>query len=131
MYRKIISILILILASLTVLFTGVFPFFSGTIDLNRELLLTFEVVINGIIGIVAGMYLLRKNKTGLLLSKLWSALQIPIIIYGVNGVIAFGINFQQVIKLNITFSSIQDFVLGINFFGLIMLVLVSRIKIDK
>lgn len=79
-------------------------------------------IIVSLLGLIGGIFLIKKKKGGFVLSLLWSVLQIPVI-QGGN----IFINFQQFFELHFTFS-LNNIVIGINFVGVILLVLLLMHK---
>lgn len=100
----------------------------------------YESVVNGILGSIGGILLFLQKKPGLLLSRIWAALQIPVYISGSSNGINIAFYFIQLIFIPITkTTSINRLVdptqsyttVGVNLVGIIFLVLLMLIKPSK
>lgn len=91
--------------------------------------------IAGLLGLVAGILVLKKNKEGLLLSKIWVLLSIPYYIAGTKSGIDFAFAFQT-ITLNLKFTQtspdLQSYTtIGFNILGIIVFILLLKVKFPK
>lgn len=89
------------------------------------------LLLNSVLGIVASIFLFLDKKPGFVLSVIWSALQIPLIQVFSYSVPVFIFDLFQFLKIHFYFSFTTmtgGYLFGINFVGIILLVLLFYLK---
>lgn len=131
---KFLAIVEIILSCL-VLFPYTFPGAFNHLNIT-----SYEATFNAILGLIAGILLLRRSGHAVLLSKIWSLLQIPYIIIGDNLNIKFAIYFFQGLFFNIPVTHSVARVInplqpyesyGVNLVGILFFILFLKVKFSK
>ena len=97
-------------------------------------IVAYERLLGGILGLTSGVLILLKNNTGLLLGKVWAAIQIPYYVVMSNTNVNFAIAFhnitlylsttkQKLVAVSSTQLGQESTVYGINAVGIILLIL--------
>lgn len=128
---KFLAILEIILAAL-----ALFSQLSG----DHQDMSTIEMGLNGILGIIGGILILKKNNNGIQLSRIWSFLQIPYFVMGTEEGVKYAFVFFQTANFKLaTTESMSSMIslsqsyksFGINLMGILLLLLFFKIKLSK
>ena len=103
-----------------------------------------EMILNGILGITGAVLLWKRNKKGITVSRIWSFLQIPIIveisessfpiIFVFSQFFTFNYSHSSASTSNILLGPVQLYsltLIGVNFVGVVLFLLFWKIRFPK